>query len=297
MRAAWRLLLHAGLTLVLLIVFEIAFILASPGGIRQQLDAMGTAELGSPLLLIPAVVAVTLATWLARRLFDRRSFWSLGLRSDRHTAADLAVGTLMPGLLFGLIYAFEWAAGWLEFQAWAWETLTAGDVLRELVLVLMAFVLVGYWEELVARGYHLQNLHDALGLFWALLISSAIFSLLHFSNPGATWQSALGILAAGYFLGFAWLRTGKLWLPIGLHIGWNFFQGPIFGFPVSGIGGFRLIRQEVNGPELLTGGAFGPEAGLTGLAAMLVGASLIAVYTRGRSPDLSSKPPDSKLED
>jgi hypothetical protein len=71
---------------------------------------------------------------------------------------------------------------------------------------------------------------------------------------------------------------------MGLHLGWNFFEGPVFGFPVSGTSSFRLIRHTVDGPTTLTGGQFGPEAGLIVIPALLFGAALLWAYTRGRSP-------------
>jgi hypothetical protein len=151
-----------------------------------------------------------------------------------------------------------------------------------MVGTLIVYVAVGYYEELLSRGYHLQNLADGLNLPLGLMLSSAVFSVAHLTNPGAKLLSVIGIFAAGFFLAYGWLRTRQLWIPIGLHIGWNFFQGTVFGFPVSGLGGFHLIRQTVAGPEVVTGGAFGPEAGLAGLAAMGIGAGLIWLYTRQR---------------
>jgi hypothetical protein len=143
-------------------------------------------------------------------------------------------------------------------------------------------VSVGFYEELLFRGYYLQNLADGTNLPVAVLLSSAVFGLAHLGNPSSSWIAALGILAAGLFLSFAWLRTRSLWLPIGLHIGWNFLEGPIFGFEVSGTPTTSLIQQSVDGPLLFTGGAFGPEAGLVVLPALALGAGLIWWYTRRR---------------
>jgi hypothetical protein len=119
-----------------------------------------------------------------------------------------------------------------------------------------------------------------------VVISSAIFGVMHLGNPNATWVSAAGIFFAGLFLAYGYLATKQLWLPIGLHIGWNFFEGVVFGFPVSGLDIYRLIRITVDGPELWTGGAFGPEAGLVLLPGLLLGVALIYVYTKlMREPD------------
>jgi membrane protease YdiL (CAAX protease family) len=154
--------------------------------------------------------------------------------------------------------------------------------------MLLAFVAVGFYEELLFRGYYLQNLKDGTNLGIAVLASSAAFGLAHLGNLNASLTSTLGIFAAGLFLAFAWLRTQSLWLPIGIHIGWNFLQGPVFGFEVSGNPTPSLVRHVVDGPELITGGAFGPEAGLLVLPAMALGAGLIWWYTRHRGATVES---------
>ena len=86
-------------------------------------------------------------------------------------------------------------------------------------------------------------------------------------------------------MAYGYLRTRQLWLPIGIHIGWNFFEGVVFGFPVSGMGNYRLLRITVTGPELWTGGAFGPEAGLVLIPALLLGTLMIYVFTHRRLGD------------
>jgi len=101
-------------------------------------------------------------------------------------------------------------------------------------------------------------------------------------NPNATWVSAAGIFFAGIYLAYGYIRTRQLWLPIGLHIGWNFFEGVVFGFPVSGLDIYALLRIKVSGPELWTGGAFGPEAGLIVLPSILLGVIFIYWFTRNR---------------
>jgi membrane protease YdiL (CAAX protease family) len=282
LRAAWRLLLHTALVSLLLLAFTLPVaVLAS------ILSGPIAASDSPPLLLISSLASLTaiaLATWIARRALDHRSFLSLGLRLDRHTLPDLVVGFLIAAPTMGLIFLFEWLMGWVRVDGWAWQ---GGAWLSTLVGLLSALILwtsVGIQEEVLSRGYHLQNLADGLNLPWGLFLSSAIFGALHLANPNATWLAALGVLAAGYFLAFGWLRTRQLWLSIGLHIGWNFFEGTVFGFPVSGMGGFNLLRQTVAGPTLVTGGAFGPEAGLVVLPALGFGAVLLWAYTRRRLP-------------
>ena len=279
LRAGWRLALQSILLSVLLLVVSIGVVIAA-GALGLDLNILQPLSLAN---LGPTAIAMTLSVWIARRLLDRRSFGSLGFHLDRRSAVDVLVGFLITGAMMGVIYLVEAGAGWLRFDGWAWETIPAGKVAIGLVAGLLAFALVGYQEELLHRGYILQNLRDGMGFGWGLLLSSGIFALMHLGNPNVTWCSMLpGLTAAGLFLAFGWVRTRRLWLSIGIHIGWNFFEGVVFGFPVSGIDLVGLIRHTPIGPVALTGGPFGPEAGLILLPALTVGVSLTWLYTRGR---------------
>jgi hypothetical protein len=173
--------------------------------------------------------------------------------------------------------------GWLTFEGFAWEFDPINVVITGVISFFVIFIFVGLNEELLSRGYHLQTIASGLILFWGVVISSAVFGLLHLGNPNATWVSAAGIFFAGVYLAYGYIRTKQLWLSIGLHIGWNFFEGVVFGFPVSGLDIYALTRITVRGPELWTGGAFGPEAGLIVLPSLLLGGLLIYLYTMKRT--------------
>ncbi len=247
LRAGWRLVLQSIVLLILLTLVSIAVLIIS-FVLRLDLNLLQPLALVN---LLPTTIAMTLSVWIARRLFDRRSFVSLGLQLDPLALPDVVVGFLIAGVMMGVIYAIEAAAGWLRFDGWAWQTLPAGTVALGLFSGLVAFTLVGFQEELLHRGYILQNVRDGMDLRWGLLLSSGIFALMHLGNPNATWYSILpGLTAAGFFLAFGWVRTRQLWLPIGVHIGWNFFEGIVFGFPVSGIDVVGSGSPDANRPDL-----------------------------------------------
>lgn len=246
----------------------------------QSIDFFGTlSPIAEILFTLPAI---TLSTFILRRVIDRKSLTSLGLKIDSMTIKDLLAGFSIPGFLMGGIFLFNWSVGWLKVRGFAWEINPNATWLADLFIWLIVYIGVGFQEEILSRGYHLQNIAEGLNVPSGILISSLIFALLHLANPSFSLPSFLGLLASGYFLAYAWVRTGQLWLSIGLHIGWNFFEGTIFGFPVSGIEATTLIRQEASGPGIITGGAFGPEAGLILLPTLIVGALLIRRYTRSR---------------
>ncbi len=273
LRAGWRLLIQTLLWLVLMFGLVILF-----GFISGRLFSNGLI-----LSVIASLFAVTISVFLARKFLDRRSIVSLGLKTDLRALWDLLVGIGIAAAMMAFIYALEWAFGWLSFEGFAWQNQSMDAVLIGTLEMLLIFVLVGWEEELLSRGYHLQNLAAGINLTWGVILSSLIFALMHLGNPNVSVMAVLGLIAAGFFLAFGYLRTRQLWLPIGLHIGWNFFEGTVFGFQVSGLDIYRLIEQTVQGPQIFTGGEFGPEAGLILIPGLALGVVLIYVYSGNRN--------------
>jgi membrane protease YdiL (CAAX protease family) len=214
---------------------------------------------------------------------DKRSFESLGLQLSKQVPIDILAGISIAFVQMGFIYIVMLALGWLTFKGFAWEFDPIQVVIISVVTTFIVFIFVAWNEELLTRGYHLQTIASGTNLFWGVILSSAIFGLLHLRNPNATWLSAAGIFFAGLFLAYGYVRTKQLWLSMGLHLGWNFFEGVGFGFPVSGLDIYRLTRIDVHGPVIWTGGAFGPEAGLIVLPSLILGAVLIYLYTIRRA--------------
>ena len=278
LRAGWRLAAQASLQIVLTLAIGCAALALPVTWSTRLLDPSSIWGLGTGELAELGVV--TLSVWLVRRLLDHRSFVSLGVRLHPQAYRDLVAGLGIAALIMGFIFVAEWCLGWLSVAGFAWKTDSAGTVVGSSLAFFVIFVLVGWNEELMSRGYHLQTIASGLNLGWALVISSAIFGALHLTNPHATLMSAAGIFLAGLLLGYAYLRTGQLWCSIGLHIGWNFCEGVVFGFPVSGLTTFRLLDTRIGGPDMWTGGAFGPEAGLIVVPATLAGAALLYFYGR-----------------
>ena len=154
----------------------------------------------------------------------------------------------------------------LVMMAFGLYKITSAGTDRPLAIVtaFFLFLYVGVGEEILFRGILFRWIDERWGFVVALVVSSLLFGFMHFGQPGATWWSSLAIaIEAGLLLGAAYKFSGTLWLPIGIHWAWNFVQGNVFGFQVSGgDAGDALLQAHVEGPDILTGGLFGAEASL-----------------------------------
>jgi hypothetical protein len=252
------------------------------------------AKLGKPEPAL-AMPLVALASWvsvmLVGRWLDRRSWREFGLQLDRAWWWDLSFGLVLGALLMTLGFVFEYAVGWLRIER-VLDARHRSTLLLGLMRALALFIAVGFYEELLARGYLLRNLAEGLcsqrisaarALASAGVLTALLFGLAHGGNPSATLTSTVNVALAGLLLALPYVLTGRLALSIGFHITWNLFQGPIFGLPVSGnIWRDSLLTVHQQGPDAWTGGAFGPEAGLVGLVLMALGALAMLAWIRWR---------------
>jgi membrane protease YdiL (CAAX protease family) len=220
-----------------------------------------------------AVLPFLLAYWLLARFIERRPLSEL----DWRKSPQLLWGLLAALLLFALVTAELWAANVFSISG-------VGDAPLWTLFLLTAMV-PGITEEIVSRGILFRLTEEGLGTWIALLVSALFFGFAHISNPGATAWSSLAIsIEAGLLFGLLYHVTRSLWWCIGLHAGWNFVQGAVFGIPVSGIEVDGLIESRLQGPDWLSGGGFGAEASvLTVLTCGVISLLLLQRMLRDRS--------------
>lgn len=225
-----------------------------------------------------AVVPLTAVTAAARRFLDGKApLASVGL-SPKGAVAGLPAGFAAGAFFLGLTVLAVASAGGADFR---WGQVSPGAVLG-LAGPLAFFAVFAAAEELLLRGYPIKVLDESWNRPAAVIATAGAFGLLHFLNPGAALLPAVNVTLAGVILGLLYLRSGSLWLAIGFHWGWNFAEGGLFGFAVSGIhfpGG--LAEAHARGPAWLSGAEFGPE----GSAVLTVAcATLIALILTGKIP-------------
>jgi uncharacterized protein len=138
--------------------------------------------------------------------------------------------------------------------------------------VLLVLLLGALAEELMFRGYPFQHLEQGIGAMGAIAIFSVMFGAVHLANPGATLWGLINTILIGVLLSISYLRTRALWLPWGIHFGWNFALGFLFGLPVSGLRLFNVaVRTAASGPTWITGGSYGVEGSATAVVVILTG--------------------------
>lgn len=222
------------------------------------------------LLGILLAIVIGIALSIVFRVFvDRKPVISLGFDRPGEHRNEPLTGLLLAMVLMGLGALILYLSGALR---WVDIHFDSADFFIQLILML----LVATSEEMVFRGYLLNNLMDSLGRRAALAASAGLFTLAHVFNPEVTPIGIMNIFLGGALLGINFMYTRSLWFSIGLHFGWNFIQGYLLGFAVSGYQAPTLLRQELNGHPVLTGGTFGVEGSIvtTGLLA----AGIVVLY-------------------
>jgi len=222
------------------------------------------------LLLIPAhdvVIRAAFTTFaggaaanvLMARLFGAGRFSDFGLGWDGRAARQLLIGVSAGGGAAALMLGVPLAAGMATIESQ--PTGSNGMWISALLLmVVLAFGSLG--EELTFHGYAFQFLLGRMGVFATILPVSALFGLVHISNAHVTLLGLFNTMLFGFLLGFACWRSGALWLPVGIHFGWNLVL-PLFGANLSGFTmGMTGYAMRWKAGDLWSGGEYGPEGGL-----------------------------------
>lgn len=291
-----------GHPLVRSILFLIAFLLIQAGaGLFFYLTAAATGTQASdPTGLIYQIVfaltapPLVLLTIAFVRYLDRRELASIGARwpdggkgrALRQLFTVSAATLLLIVAWVALVSPFaELAYGGLSeaFRTGpSWLPGPAGSVVL-LAILLLGFVIQGGVEEWIMRGYIYRALKERWSWWVSALVSSVLFSALHALNPSISWVALLNIVLAGVVLAELVERSGSLWSATIAHGVWNFAIACLLSLPISGVPFFKTLSLSIAGPELLTGGAFGPEGSLLLTAMALVLIALLWPRARATS--------------
>ncbi len=200
------------------------------------------------------VILIVILVYLFTNIIDRRKFSSIGI-SIKNKWKDIGLSFLIGAVIMGLGFVVLFIFNQLNVDS---MNLNSSSLILTFVFLFFASII----EEIALRGYILTNLMDSVNKYIALFVSSVVFGLVHITNPDATILGIVNLILMGVLLGLYYIHKRNLWFPVVLHLSWNFFQNPIFGFRVSGFDFGSLFSIKLGHSKLLTGGPFGFEGSI-----------------------------------
>lgn len=203
-----------------------------------------------------------LLIYLFCRLLDKKTISSIGFSFKKSWFKQLCFGFVLGFFIFSAIIFISLIFKFVDFEK---IIINRGNVIPQMSWLFFLFIFMASTsliEEMLNRGYILNNLMEYENKWMAILISSGIFSLLHISNPGISILGLINIFLIGILLCQLYFLNKRLWIPIGFHFSWNFFEGCIYGFSVSGVSLPSLFRFKMSQATWLSGGKLGPEGSI-----------------------------------
>jgi membrane protease YdiL (CAAX protease family) len=266
LRAPWRLGIFIIAALGAIVLAGVlrplfAVVLAAAGAPKESADSWITA------------IALAAATVFVVRFVDRKPLSEVWLGRDGATTGKITAGFAVGALSIAIPTGLLVFGGWLADDGGG-----SGSWFVAMLQVSLLLVPAALLEELLTRGYVLAVLRDTWGWRWAIVVTSIPFGLMHLMNPGATPESILLVILAGFFLAGVLYVTQSLYAAWAAHFAWNWTMAALFHVAVSGIPmatpGYHYVDA---GPDWATGGLWGPEGGIPAGLGMMAG--LVFLYT------------------
>jgi membrane protease YdiL (CAAX protease family) len=230
-----------------------------------------------------AMIVVVIVFW---KVFDKKPFADMGLSSFRQGSRDLVYGLVLGAVTISVVFVVFLLSG---------QIIVVNDFLNPnfswaLLIDLVLMIFVGFGEEMFSRGYCMSVLRRS-NVFLIFIVPNLIFALLHISNQHFSFLPLINIFLVGALFSLMFFRRGNIWMPIGYHITWNYFQGSVFGLPVSGNDLNGLYTSKLLSENIFNGGGFGPEGGLLVTFVMVISIALFYLLSRKKATETTTELP------
>ena len=234
-------------------------------------------DLLSLLITLFSFAFISLLVFFRVKVIEKRSFSSIGFNKNnwlKKYSLGFLIGLAMMSIIVLILFPF----GYITVEKNPIQPVGISAIASVLV-ILLGWIIQGATEEIVTRGWLLNVLSTKYNIGVGLLISSTLFGLMHLTNPNVNYIAVINIILVGLFYGLYVIKTNDLWAVCGMHSAWNFAQGNIFGFKVSGldVSVGSLIDLNLVGSDFVTGGIFGPEAGITATFILLASIGILFI--------------------
>jgi membrane protease YdiL (CAAX protease family) len=277
LRSGWKIVITFATIFIVTIIISgtigIAYLfklMDSSGGNLDpvELETMvNSNELLNKGLSVLQTIITILGVLLFWKIFDKKPIKDLGL-----TNPFKSIRKLTSGLVFGIIsISLVFFVLLLSGQIQVTNKFLEPNFTKWIIIDLFFFILVGINEEFFARGYCMTVLKQTKNKWLILLLPALIFASMHLGNPNTNYLGIANIFLVGILFALMFLKSGNLWMPIGYHITWNYFQGNVYGMNVSGLDIHGIYSTKVLSPNFINGGAFGPEGGLIATVVIILG--------------------------
>ncbi len=240
--------------------------------------------------VITYISPMFITLWFMAKYIDRRPLKEYGFHFSKKWWTDLASGFVMGGILISVLFLLARAFKLIYFYPSNVNIVFFIPFSIVIIIQAVFYIAVALWEEAIVLGYVMKNIAEGAGfskysirisIIIGWVLTSILFGYLHQGSSVFTWLGLLNITLLGLLMGGGYMLTGDVGLSIGLHFGWNLFLGSVYGFPVSGkMASASLMASYPHAPYTLSGGLFGPEAGLIALFAILLGGALLWGYIK-----------------
>ena len=239
-------------------------------------------DLLSLLITLFSFAFISLLVFFRVKVIEKRSFSSIGFNKNnwlKKYSLGFLIGLAMMSIIVLILFPF----GYITVEKNPIQPVGVSAIASVLV-ILFGWIIQGATEEIVTRGWLLNVLSTKYNIGVGLLISSTLFGLMHLTNPNVNYIAVINIILVGLFYGLYVIKTNDLWAVCGMHSAWNFAQGNIFGFKVSGldVSVGSLIDLNLVGSDFVTGGIFGPEAGITATFILLASIGILLFIDKKR---------------
>ena len=245
-------------------------------------------DLLSLLITLFSFAFISLLVFFRVKVIEKRSFSSIGFNKNnwlKKYSLGFLIGLAMMSIIVLILLPF----GYITIEKNPIQPVGVSAI-ASILVILLGWIIQGATEEIVTRGWLLNVLSTKYNIGVGLLISSTLFGLMHLTNPNVNYIAVINIILVGLFYGLYVIKTNDLWAVCGMHSAWNFAQGNIFGFKVSGldVSVGSLIDLNLVGSDFVTGGIFGPEAGITATFILLASIGILLFIDKKRY--FSNKP-------
>lgn len=235
--------------------------------------------------LIQEIIMIAIPV-LAWRNIIKRPLFNMGLKPIKNHYIELLAGLLLGTISMTAVFCILIFSNNATVDTWT------PHFSADIIIYLIAFILVGFAEEIFGRGYIMSVLRQTRSIPVIIIVSALVFSALHAGNPGVGLLPFVNIALVGILFAYMYLKSGNIWMSIGYHITWNYFQGNIFGFKVSGLDMGSLLATNLGSNKVITGGSFGPEGGIVVTLVILLGFVFIKMYYRKTEYNFLSEEPE-----